>query len=68
MAQQSQTQAPHKNLYEVYVKCPKTGTPGWDIKWIYASSRRELESFPNFDCVISVNDGFAGMPTPINWF
>jgi hypothetical protein len=44
-----------KHVYEIYTKCPLTGVTGWEIEFVYASED-EIESFPNFDCIITVDD------------
>lgn len=41
--------------YEIYTKCPDTGTLGWDIARVWSTSDR-IEQYPNFDCIITVND------------
>jgi len=43
------------NAYEIYVRNPLTGERGWDIKFVW-SNRAMIESYPHFDCVITVND------------
>ena len=48
------------NTYEVYTKNPITGERGWDIKFVEAENEEQLQQFPNFDCVISVNDFIRG--------
>jgi hypothetical protein len=39
-------------VYEIYTKNPKTGATGWDIVYVESTPAR-IESFPNFDCVIT---------------
>ena len=41
--------------YEIYTKCPDTGTLGWDIERVWSTPDR-IKFFPNFDCVITVDD------------
>ena len=41
--------------YEIYVKHPVTGEDGWDIKLVWSHADM-IEYYPNFDCVITVND------------
>ena len=41
--------------YEIYTKCPETGTLGWNIVTVWSTPDR-IEQYPNFDCVITVND------------
>lgn len=41
--------------YEIYVKNPDTGERGWDIRLVW-STPDMIESYPDFDCVITVND------------
>ena len=43
------------NNYEIYTRCPKTGECGWDIELV-RSTKSDIESYPLFDCVITVND------------
>lgn len=68
------------NLYEIYTyneEAITTGcyagqgvgtVSGWDIKWVL-SSKENIKSFPFFDCIISINDGFstASDNTIIEW-
>lgn len=49
-----------KNIYEIYTKNPETGETGWEIKFVLASPST-IKSFPNFDCIITVNDCPAGV-------
>ena len=48
------------NIYEIYTKNPVTGEAGWEIKFVEAENVQQLEQFPLFDCVISVNDFIHG--------
>ncbi len=43
------------NIYEIYTKNPATGEGGWKIAWVRTSVDK-ISSFPDFDCVISIND------------
>lgn len=43
------------NSYEIYTSCPVTGQGGYDIKLVKSTNDR-IKSYPNFDCVITVND------------
>ena len=43
------------HLYEIYTKNPYTRETGWDIKWVRSTADR-IASFPNFDCIITVDD------------
>jgi hypothetical protein len=44
-------------VYEIYTKNPKTGQTGWDIVYV-ESTPAKIESFPNFDCVITRCEGW----------
>ena len=44
-----------RNIYEIYTKHPETGEGGWDILFVRCHAD-EIESYPLFDCVITVND------------
>ena len=55
-----------KHLYEIYTKHPDTGETGWDIKWVL-STRDRIKSYPHFDCIITVDDGFI-RPDTEEWF
>jgi len=44
------------NLYEIYTLNPITKETGWDIHWVW-STPKEIETYPNFDCIITTNDG-----------
>lgn len=46
---------PKFNIYEIYTSHPVTGESGWDIKFVRATVEG-IKSFPNFDCIITVND------------
>ena len=62
-----QTENDMTHIYEIYTKNPETGEKGWDIKWVNASEDR-IRSFPNFDCVITIDDfPMAGDQKLINW-
>ena len=41
--------------YEIYTKCPDTGTLGWDIARVWSTPDR-IEQYPDFDCIITIND------------
>jgi hypothetical protein len=41
--------------YEIYTKNPTTGQLGWDIKFVW-STPDMIKLYPDFDCIISVND------------
>lgn len=50
-----------KHTYEIYTRNPETGERGWDIVFVYAS-RENIESYPNFDCIVTVDDAPHGTP------
>ena len=54
-----------KHTYEIYTKNPETGETGWDILFVYASAKT-IKQFPNFDCIITVDDVPARTKV-INW-
>lgn len=54
-----------RKLYEIYTLNPETGENGWYIHWVLTAS--DITQYPNFDVVITVNDGYAGMPEIIQW-
>lgn len=47
------------NIYEIYTKHSETGERGWGIYWVRAKDKAEVSNFPNFDCILTVND-YAG--------
>ncbi len=44
-----------KHIFEIYTKNPKTGETGWDVCWVRCT-REAVETFPNFDCIITTDD------------
>ena len=54
-----------KHIYEIYTKNPDTQESGWAIKFVYANKDR-IESFPHFDCVITIDDCPPGIKI-VNW-
>lgn len=50
--------------FEIYTKCPKTGTTGWDIHHVSGVKEYIARFYPNFDCFIT--DG--GTPDDVEFF
>ncbi len=47
--------------FEIYTKHPITKEYGWNIRWVEVPENRAkatetIKSFPDFDCIISIND------------
>ena len=56
-----------RHIYEIYTKNPETGERGWDIKFVL-STRDMIESFPDFDVIITVDDFPVRGGNLVNWF
>lgn len=43
-----------KKVYEIYTINPETKEAGWDL--LFVRTNKDIKTFPNFDCIITVND------------
>lgn len=55
-----------KNVYEIYICGGPEMTTGWEILFVSATPDG-INSYPNFDCIISVNEWDNSSQKIINW-
>jgi hypothetical protein len=58
---------PERHIYEIYTKNPINGESGWDIKFVLSTADL-IESFPDFDEIITVDDYPTQNKSLVNWF
>ena len=47
--------------FEIYTKCPETGTTGWDIHYVEGVKEYIERYYPNFDCFLTQDNNGAAI-------
>jgi len=59
-------EATKKNIYEIYICGGPKMVTGWEIVFVSAT-KEGIKSYPNFDCIITVNNCDSSCQKIINW-